>query len=103
MFAFLRGTLLEKHPNQVILDVGGVGYDVQIPVSTFTVLPDQGGPVQLRIHTHVREDAITLFGFQTVEEKILFERLISVTGIGPKLGITILSGLATTDLVSTLR
>jgi Holliday junction DNA helicase RuvA len=103
MIAYLRGTILEKHPNQVIVDVGGVGYDVIIPVSTFSALPDAGGEVHLRIHTHVREDAISLFGFQTADEKILFEKLISVSGIGPKLAVTVLSGLNTAELVAAIR
>src|SRR5260370_11489406 len=103
MIAHLRGTLLEKHPNQVIVDVQGVGYDVIIPVSTFSLLPDAGAEVRLRIHTHVREDALSLFGFLTMEEKILFEKLISVSGIGPKLGVTVLSGLATGDLVQAIQ
>lgn len=103
MIAFLRGTLLEKHPNQVIVETGGVGYDVQIPVSTFSSLTDPGGEVKLRIHTHVREDALLLFGFITAEEKTIFEKLISISGIGPKLAITVLSGLATPDLVSAIR
>jgi Holliday junction DNA helicase RuvA len=103
MIAFLRGTLLEKHPNQAIVDTGGVGYDVNIPVSTFSALPDPGAEIRLRIHTHVREDALTLFGFATPEEKALFERLISVSGIGPKLAITVLSGLNTGDLVTAIR
>lgn len=103
MIAFLRGTLLEKHPNQAIIDVGGVGYDVQIPVSTFSALPEAGGEVRLRIHTHVREDALLLYGFLTSEEKALFEKLISVSGIGPKLGITVLSGLNTADLLTAIR
>jgi holliday junction DNA helicase RuvA len=103
MIAHLRGTLLEKHPNQVIVDVQGVGYDVVIPVSTFSALPDAGAAVQLRIHTHVREDALSLFGFHSAEEKVLFEKLISVSGIGPKLAITVLSGLATADLISSIR
>ena len=103
MIAFLRGTLLEKHPNQVIVDTGGVGYDVIIPVSTFSALPDAGAEVRLRIHTHVREDALSLFGFLTPEEKGIFEKLISVSGIGPKLAITVLSGLNTADLVTAIR
>lgn len=103
MIAILRGTLFEKHPNQVIVDVGGVGYDVTIPVSTFSALPAAGSPVELRIHTHVREDAIALFGFASSEEKALFEKLISVSGIGPKLAVTVLSGLATPDLVGAIR
>jgi Holliday junction DNA helicase RuvA len=103
MIAHLRGVLLEKHPNQAIVDVQGVGYDLTIPVSTFTALPDTGGEVRLRVHTHVREDAIALFGFSTREEKALFEKLISVSGIGPKLAVTILSGLAALELVNAIR
>jgi len=103
MIAFLRGTLFEKHPNQVIVEVGGVGYDVTIPVSTFSVLPDAGKPVELRVHTHVREDAFSLFGFASADEKALFEKLITVSGIGPKLAITILSGLATPELIGAIR
>jgi len=103
MIAHLKGTILEKHPNQVVLDAGGVGYDVQIPVSTYTALPDAGAAFALRIHTHVREDAIQLFGFATSEEKTVFERLISVSGIGPKLAVTVLSGLATPELIAAIR
>ncbi len=103
MIAFLRGTLLEKHPNQVIVETGGVGYDVLIPVSTFSALPDAGAEIRLRIYTHVREDALSLFGFFTPEEKTIFEKLISVSGIGPKLAITVLSGLNTADLVAAIR
>ena len=103
MFAHLRGFLLEKHPNQVILDVNGAGYDVTIPIGVFASLPSPGTEVRLHIHTHVREDAIALFGFLTRDEKLLFEKLISVSGIGPKLGITVLSGLATEDLISAIR
>jgi len=103
MIGHLRGTILEKHPNQVIVESAGVGYDVQIPISTYTALADAGAAAALRIYTHVREDALLLFGFATVEEKALFERLISVSGIGPKLAITVLSGLPTADLVSAIR
>ena len=103
MIAFLRGKLLEKHPNQVIVETGGVGYDVLIPISTFSALPEAGSEVKLRIHTHVREDALALFGFLTAEEKIIFEKLISVSGIGPKLAITVLSGLSTSDLIPAIR
>ena len=95
MIAFLRGKLLEKHPNQIVIDTGGVGYDVVIPISTFSALPAAGAEVALRIHTHVREDALALFGFLTPDEKKLFEKLISVSGIGPSLAIKVLSGLAT--------
>lgn len=103
MIAFLRGKVLEKHPGQTILDVGGVGYDVIIPVSTYTKLPDDGSEARLYIHTHVREDALALFGFATKEEKTVFEKLIGVSGIGPKLAVTVLSGLATADLVGAIR
>jgi Holliday junction DNA helicase RuvA len=103
MIAFLRGVLLEKHPNQVIVDVGGVGYDVTIPVSTFTALGAAGTEAQLRVHTHVREDAISLFGFATQNEKLMFEKLTGVSGIGPKLAITILSGLPIGELVGAIR
>lgn len=103
MIALLRGTLVEKHPNQAIVDAGGVGYDVTISVSTYTALPDPGARVELRIHTHVREDAIALFGFLSPQEKMLFEKLITVSGIGPKLAITALSGLAAPSLIAAIR
>lgn len=103
MIAHLRGTLLEKHPNQAVVEAGGVGYDVTVPISTFSALPETGHEVRLRIHTHVREDAIALFGFATADEKAIFERLISVSGIGPKLAITVLSGLAAGELAVAIR
>lgn len=103
MIASLRGVLLEKHPNQVVVDCHGVGYDVTIPVSTFSQLPEAGREVTLRIHTHVREDALALFGFFTSNEKLLFEKLTGVSGIGPKLAITVLSGLPVNDLVAAIR
>jgi holliday junction DNA helicase RuvA len=103
MIALLRGLLIEKHPNQAIVETGGVGYDVIIPVSTFTHLPDAGQEVRLRVHTHVREDALALYGFLTQDEKALFEKLIGVGGIGPKLAITILSGLAAGELINAIR
>ena len=103
MIASLRGALLEKRPNQIVIDVHGVGYDVAIPISTYSALPDTGAEVSVRVHTHVREDAIALFGFLSADEKMLFEKLISVSGIGPKLGITVLSGLAATDLTNAIR
>ncbi|MGA8596155.1 MAG: Holliday junction branch migration protein RuvA [Bryobacteraceae bacterium] len=103
MIAHLKGTILEKHPNQVILETTGVGYEIQIPVSTYTTLGDAGSTVSLRIHTHVREDALQLFGFATAEEKIVFERLISVSGIGPRLAVTVLSGLPTPELIAAIR
>lgn len=103
MIALLRGALVEKHPNQAIVETGGVGYDVIIPVSTYTHLPDAGAEVRLRIHTHVREDALLLYGFLTQDEKALFEKLIGVSSIGPKLAITILSGLAAPELIAAIR
>jgi len=103
MIALLRGTLLEKHPNQAIVETGGVGYDVTIPVSTYTHLPEAGAEVKLRIHTHVREDALALYGFLTQDERALFEKLIGVSGIGPKLAVTILSGLAAPELIGAIR
>lgn len=103
MIAHLRGKLMEKHPSAAIVDVGGVGYEVTVPVSTFTRIADAGGDVSLHIHTHVREDALALFGFATREEKNVFEKLIGVSGIGPKLAVTVLSGLATPDLVEAIR
>jgi Holliday junction DNA helicase RuvA len=99
MIALLRGILIEKHPNQAIVEAGGVGYDVTIPVSTFTHLPDPGAEVRLRIHTHVREDTFSLYGFLTGEEKALFEKLISVSGIGPTLAVKVLSGVAAPELI----
>jgi Holliday junction DNA helicase RuvA len=103
MIAHLCGVLLEKHPNQAIVETGGVGYDVAIPVSTYTHLPDVGAQVRLRIHTHVREDALALYGFLTQDEKALFEKLIDVSGIGPTLAVKILSGLAAPDLINYIR
>ena len=103
MIGHLRGALFEKSPNQIVIEAGGVGYDVQIPISTYTSLGDVGAPVSLRIHTHVREDALLLYGFATQDEKSVFERLIGISGIGPKLAITVLSGLATTDLLAAIR
>jgi Holliday junction DNA helicase RuvA len=103
MIAHLRGVLLEKHPNLVIVDVGGVGYEVTIPVSAYSSLPERGAQVQLHIHTHVREDALTLFGFVSPQDKLLFEKLITVSGIGPKLAVTALGGLTAPDLAAAIR
>jgi Holliday junction DNA helicase RuvA len=103
MIALLRGVLVEKHPNQAIVEAGGVGYDVTIPISTFTHLPDAGAEVRLRIHTHVREDALALYGFLTADEKTLFEKLIGVSGIGPTLAVKVLSGLAAPDLIRAIQ
>jgi holliday junction DNA helicase RuvA len=103
MIAHLRGKLLAKHPNQAIVETGGVGYDVTISVPTFSDLPGLGAEVALHIHTHVREDAIALYGFLRSSEKLLFEKLITVSGIGPKLAITILSGMAADEMVGAIR
>lgn len=103
MIAHLRGSVLEKHPNLVIVEAGGVGYEVHIPVSTFTRLPDVGAEAKLRIHMHVREDAMVLYGFHSPEEKLLFEKLILVSGIGPKVALTALSGIPLVDLVQAIR
>jgi holliday junction DNA helicase RuvA len=103
MIAHLRGKLIAKHPNQAIVEAAGVGYDVTITVPTFSDLPTMGSEVALHIHTHVREDAIALFGFLRADEKRLFEKLITVSGIGPKLAITILSGMPTADMVGAIR
>src|ERR1700761_6033407 len=103
MIAHLRGRLLSKHPQQAIVEAGGVGYDVVISVTTFSALPAEGHEVSLFIHTHVREDALALYGFANREEKRVFERLITVSGVGPKLAVTIQSGLSTERLVGAIR
>ncbi|MCM3881243.1 MAG: Holliday junction branch migration protein RuvA [Vicinamibacterales bacterium] len=103
MISHLRGRLLEKHPNRVTIDVQGVGYDAHVPLSTFYGLPEPGGEVSLRIHTHVREDALMLYGFATRLELQLFEKLIGVSGIGPKLALAVLSGIEPNDLVAAIR
>ena len=103
MIAHLSGTLLSKQATSVIVDVSGVGYEVSIPLSTFYDLEDLGSPVQLRIYTHVREDAIQLYGFKTARERELFLKIISVTGIGPKLGITLLSGMSADEMIASIR
>jgi Holliday junction DNA helicase RuvA len=103
MIAHLRGKLIAKHPNQAIVEAGGVGYDVVISVPTFSELPGLNNEVSLFIHTHVREDALALFGFLRAQEKQLFEKLLSVSGIGPKLAITILSGMPTEAMVASIK
>ena len=103
MIAYLSGKLLEKQANTLIVDVGGVGYEVSIPLSTFYEIGDIGSDVQLRIYTHVREDAIQLFGFKTNRERELYLRLISVQGIGAKSGIAMLSGMSADELILALR
>ncbi len=98
MIGQLRGQLLLKKPNFLLLDVQGVGYEVHIPLTTFYDLPAEGNEIVLRIHTHVREDALTLFGFVTQREKDFFQRLLSVNGVGPRLAIAILSGARVEEL-----
>ena len=102
MIGYLRGQLLLKKPNLILVDVQGVGYEVNIPLTSFYELPEEGSEVVLRIHTHVREDALTLFGFHTQREKDLFLKLISISGIGPKLGIAILSGARVEELAQAI-
>ena len=103
MIGALTGTLLRKQPQEVLVNVGGVGYRVTIPISTFYRLGDLGSAVSLRIHTHVREDALALYGFVSESEEDLFARLISVAGVGPKLAINILSGIESAELLDALR
>jgi len=103
MIAYLSGNLLSKQANTCIIDITGVGYEVIIPLSTFYDLEDVGTTVQLRIYTHVREDALQLYGFKTARERELFLRLISVSGIGPKLGITMLSGMSADEIIASIR
>jgi Holliday junction DNA helicase RuvA len=102
MISRLTGRIVEKSPQVVVLDVGGVGYRVHVPLSTYTALPPEGADATLRTHTHVREDALSLFGFCTPDELALFERLIEIAGIGPKLGLAILSGLPAGDLIAAI-
>src|SRR5258707_8040864 len=103
MIFHLRGKLLSKKASQVVIEAGGVGYGVSIPVSSFYELGDVGAEIALHIYTHVREDAFSLYGFRTEPEKILFEKLISVSGVGPKLAVTILSGLEIGELIPAIR
>jgi Holliday junction DNA helicase RuvA len=103
MIAHLSGRLLSKEPNSVIVDVSGVGYEVNIPLSTFYELENEGSNVQLRIYTHVKEDALQLYGFKTARERELFVNFISVSGIGPKLGIALLSGMSADELVASIK
>lgn len=103
MIAYLSGKLLEKQATSVIIDVGGVGYEVTIPLSTFYELGEVGDEIQLRIYTHVREDALQLFGFKTEREKQLYLKLISVQGIGAKSGVTMLSGMSADEIIVAIR
>ena len=103
MIAWLRGKLVEKEPARVVIDVHGVGYEVFIPTTTFTAMPGPGSDVTLDIHTHVREDALALYGFSSRQERRVFERLITISGIGPRLAVTILSGGSVEGLVGAIR
>jgi len=103
VIAHIRGQLLYKIPNYVVVDCGGVGYELWISVTTFTELGELGSEARLHVHTHVREDALQLFGFHEVTEKLLFEKLLTISGIGPKLAITVLSGIAADRLVAAIR
>lgn len=103
MIAFLRGRILDKHPNRLIVDVQGVGYDVHVPLSTYYDVGDPGGEVALRVHTHVREDALQLYGFLTAFEQQVFERLIGISGIGPRLAIAVLSGIDPRELAGAVQ
>jgi Holliday junction DNA helicase RuvA len=103
MIALLRGRLAEKAPNRIIVDIGGVGYDVAVPLSTYYTLGEPGSDVALRVHTHVREDTLALYGFSTPLELQIFERLIGISGIGPKLALAVLSGIDVADLVRAVQ
>jgi Holliday junction DNA helicase RuvA len=103
VIAHLRGHISQKQPNRIVIDVNGVGYDVSVPLSTFYVLGDEGSDIALRIHTHVREDSLALYGFATPLELDLFERLIGVSGIGPKLALAVLSGIEPRELVRAIE
>jgi Holliday junction DNA helicase RuvA len=103
VIAHLRGRILEKHPNRIVIDVNGVGYDVAVPLSTFYGLGDAGAEIAVRIHTVVREDALALYGFSTRLEQDLFERLIGVSGIGPKVALAVLSGIEPLELVRAIE
>jgi Holliday junction DNA helicase RuvA len=103
MIGHLRGTLVEKTPSRLIVDVGGVGYEVLVPLSTFYALGEAGAPVTLRTHTHVREDVLALYGFITRLEQDLFERLIAINGVGPKLALAVLSGIEPGELIRAVR
>jgi Holliday junction DNA helicase RuvA len=103
VIAHLRGKILEKHPNRILVDVNGVGYDVSVPLSTFYGLGEPGSEIALRVHTHVREDQFALFGFATRLEQDLFERLIGVSGIGPKVALGVLSGIEPRELIGAIE
>jgi Holliday junction DNA helicase RuvA len=103
MIAFLRGRVLDKQPNRITVDVQGVGYEVHVPLSTYYDVGEEGAEIALRVHTHVREESLQLFGFLTALEQQLFERLIGISGIGPKLAIAVLSGIDSAELVGAVQ
>jgi holliday junction DNA helicase RuvA len=103
MIGFLRGRVLDKHPNRILVDVNGVGYELHVPLSTYYDVGEPGTDIALRVHTHVREDALQLYGFHTPLEQLLFERLIAISGIGPKLAIAVLSGIDSRELVASVQ
>ena len=103
MIAFLRGRVLDKHPNRIVIDVNGVGYELYVPLSTYYDVGEAGTEIALRVYTHVREDALQLYGFLTSLEQQLFERLIGISGIGPKLAVSVLSGIDSGELVSSIQ
>lgn len=103
MIAFLRGRILDKHPNRIVVDVNGVGYELHVPLSTYYDVGEAGTEISLRVHTHVREDALQLYGFLTALEQLLFERLIAISGIGPRLAIAVLSGIDSRELVVSVQ
>ena len=103
MIAFLRGHVIDKQPNRITVDVNGVGYEVHVPLSTFYEVGDQGTEISLRVYTHVREDTLQLYGFLTDLERQVFERLIGISGIGPKLAIAVLSGMDSRDLITAIQ
>jgi holliday junction DNA helicase RuvA len=103
VIAFLRGRVLHKHPNRVVVDVGGVGYDVHVPLSTYYDVGEEGADIELRVHLHVREDTLQLYGFLTDLERQVFERLIAISGIGPKLAIAVLSGMDSREVIAAVQ
>jgi Holliday junction DNA helicase RuvA len=103
VIAHLRGKLALKDPARVVVDVNGVGYEVFVPLTTYTALPETGSDVSIDVHTHVREDLIALYGFSTRRERMIFEKLMTISGIGPKLAVTILSGGSVEDLVGAIK
>jgi holliday junction DNA helicase RuvA len=103
VIARLRGQILEKNPSRVVVDVGGVGYEVSVPLSTFYGVGEPGSTITLRVHTHVREDTLALYGFATLLEQDLFQRMIAVSGIGPKLALAVLSGIEPIELMRAIE